>query len=384
MAEVRVRAPRDLRLDFFRGCALVFIFIDHIPDNALSTVTLRSFAFADAAEVFIFISGYTAALVYGRAMLREGRLMGSVRILRRVWQLYLAHLVLFMLYNAQVIYTMQHFNNPLFADELRVGEYLDNSYEAFLNAVLLRFQPSLLNILPLYVAMLLVFPLVLIAIARNALLALVPSGLLYVAVQVWHINLPGYPEDTEWFFDPFAWQFLFVIAAVFGFAEASGRRMLPRGGMVGGGITVAAAAMAMAGVVVMGLDMLHDNFGWPREWNVPLELVDKTFLPPLRLGSMLALAWLVSRFVGRDAGFLTSLAAWPVILCGRNSLEIFCLTILLSVLCATVLTVAGHGLATQLAVNAAGIGVMFAIGLAMAWYDGGGRLPERAPAGGGA
>ena len=384
MAEARVRAPRDLRLDFFRGCALVFIFIDHIPDNALSTVTLRSFAFADAAEVFIFISGYTAALVYGRAMLREGRLMGSVRILRRVWQLYLAHLVLFMLYNAQVIYTMQHFNNPLFADELRVGEYLDNSYEAFLNAVLLRFQPSLLNILPLYVAMLLAFPLFLIAIARNALLALVPSGLLYVAVQVWHINLPGYPEDTEWFFDPFAWQFLFVIAAVFGFAEASGRRMLPRGGMVGGGITVAAAAMAMAGVVVMGLDMLHDNFGWPREWNVPLELVDKTFLPPLRLGSMLALAWLVSRFVGRDAGFLTSLAAWPVILCGRNSLEIFCLTILLSVLCATVLTVAGHGLATQLVVNAAGIGVMFAIGLAMAWYDGGGRLPDRAPAGGGA
>ncbi len=367
------KLPRDHRLDFFRGCALVFIFIDHIPDNLLSNFTLRSFAFCDAAEVFIFISGYTAAMVYGRALLREGRLMASLRIWRRVWQLYIAHLVLFMLYTAQVVYTVHHFSNPLFADELRVGDYLDQPYEAFLNAVLLKFQPSLLNILPLYVALLLAFPVFLIAIAVHPLLALVPSALLYAAVQIWHINLPGYPEDTEWFFDPFAWQFLFVIAATFGYAAARGKSPLPGGAW----LRWPALAVAAAGAVFMGSDMLHDQLGWPILWNIPVWIVDKTALPPLRLASVLALAALVGRYVPRDAAFLTARPSWPLVLCGRNSLEIFGLTILLSVLGSTLMTVAGRGVFVQLAVNFAGILIIFAIGLLMAWYDGGGRLPAR-------
>jgi hypothetical protein len=373
MTQPASRSPRDHRLDFFRGCALVFIFIDHIPDNMLSNVTLRSFAFCDAAEVFIFISGYTAALVYGRTLLREGRLMASVRIWRRVWQLYLAHLVLFMLYTAQVVYTVRHFNNPLFTDELRVGEFLDQPYDAFLNAVLLKFQPSLLNILPLYVALLLAFPVFLIAISVHPLLALVPSALLYGAVQIWHVNLPGYPEDTEWFFDPFAWQFLFVIAASFGFAAARGRSSLPAGRR----IAWPAIAIAAAGLVLMGSDMLHGTLGLPILWNIPVWVIDKTSLPPLRLASVLALASLVSLYIPKDAAFLTSRPAWPLVLCGRNSLEIFGLTILLSALCSTLLTLAGRGAIIQLAVNLAGIVVIFAIGFMMAWYDGGGRLPER-------
>ena len=59
---------RDLRLDFFRGLALFCIFIDHIPNNILAKFTLQSLMFADAAEVFILISGYTAGMVYGRAV----------------------------------------------------------------------------------------------------------------------------------------------------------------------------------------------------------------------------------------------------------------------------------------------------------------------------
>jgi len=373
MAQPPTKPPRDHRLDFFRGCALVFIFIDHIPDNVLSNVTLRSFAFADAAEVFIFISGYTAALVYGRGLMREGGLMTTMRILRRVWQLYLAHLVLFMLFTAQVVYTVQHFNNPLYTDELRVGEFLDQPYEAFLNAVLLKFQPSLLNILPLYVALLLVFPLFLIAISIHPLLALIPSAVLYAAVQVWHVNLPGYPEDTVWFFDPFAWQFLFVIAGTFGFAAAQGRSPLPARRW----IIWPAIAIAIAGAVFMGSDMLHETLGLPILWNIPLWIVDKTALPPLRLASVLSLAALVGRFVPREAPLLTSRAAWPLVLCGRNSLEIFGLTILLSVLGSTLMTLAGRAVIVQLAVNLAGILIIFAIGLMMAWYDGGGRLPVR-------
>src|SRR5215471_14749279 len=63
---------RELRLDLFRGLALWLIFIDHLPPSVLTWFTIRNYGFSDATEIFIFISGYTAAFVYGRALLEQG------------------------------------------------------------------------------------------------------------------------------------------------------------------------------------------------------------------------------------------------------------------------------------------------------------------------
>src|SRR5258707_8156919 len=83
---VAALAPgRDLRLDLFRGLALWLIFLDHIPNNVVSWLTIRNYGFSDATEIFIFISGYTAAFVYGRAMLQRGAIVSGARILRRAW-----------------------------------------------------------------------------------------------------------------------------------------------------------------------------------------------------------------------------------------------------------------------------------------------------------
>src|ERR1700759_4795594 len=79
---------RDLRLDFFRGIANWAIFLDHVPDNAVNWITTRNWGFSDAADMFVFISGYTAAFVYGRMMLERGFIAGGTRILRRAWQIY--------------------------------------------------------------------------------------------------------------------------------------------------------------------------------------------------------------------------------------------------------------------------------------------------------
>ena len=220
-------ANRDYRLDFFRGLALLFIFIDHIPDNTISYFTLRSFAFCDAAEVFIFISGYTAALVYAPVFDREGVAMGVARIYRRVWQLYVAHLCLFMVFNAEVAYTLKFLYNPLFADELQVGDYLNDPGEAFIRVLTLQFQPSLLNILPLYIALLLGLPLLILCIRRHVLLGLIPSAVLYVAANRFGWNMPGFPQGRLWYFDPFAWQFLFTIAVSIGYARTRALVWLP-------------------------------------------------------------------------------------------------------------------------------------------------------------
>ena len=63
---------RDLRLDFYRGLALWFIFIDHVPSTVIGNLTFRNFGFSDATEIFVFISGYTAAIVYGASLRRDG------------------------------------------------------------------------------------------------------------------------------------------------------------------------------------------------------------------------------------------------------------------------------------------------------------------------
>src|SRR6204780_153923 len=69
---IALGGDRELRLDLFRGLALWLIFIDHLPPNLLTWLTIRNYGFSDATEIFIFISGYTAAFVYGRAMRGSG------------------------------------------------------------------------------------------------------------------------------------------------------------------------------------------------------------------------------------------------------------------------------------------------------------------------
>src|ERR1700733_11084600 len=109
---------RELRLDLFRGLALWLIYIDHLPPNILTWFTIRNYGFSDATEIFIFISGYTAAFVYGRAMLEHGFIVATARILKRVWQIYVAHVFLFTIFLAEISYVATSFENPLYTEEM--------------------------------------------------------------------------------------------------------------------------------------------------------------------------------------------------------------------------------------------------------------------------
>jgi len=134
------------------------------------------------AEVFIFISGYTAALVYGRRLVVKGAFYATAQVLRRAWQLYVAHIFLFVLFIAEVSYTASAFKNPMYNEEMRVADFLDEPHIAVIKALLLQFQPTFLDILPLYIVMLLLFPAVLIGTHRHWLVALVASALVLAKV----------------------------------------------------------------------------------------------------------------------------------------------------------------------------------------------------------
>jgi hypothetical protein len=376
MADAPPRPVRDLRLDFFRGLSLFFIFIDHIPENVLAYFTLRSVAFNDAAEVFIFISGYTAALVYGRSLAENGSLYATAQIFRRVWQLYVAHIFLFVIFTAEVSYAILVVQNPLYTEEMGVADFLQEPHLAIIRALFLMFQPMYLDILPLYIVLLATFPLILILMARQRMLPLIISAAIYILSlrQGWAFHTR--PSHDVWYFNPLAWQFLFVIGASAGYARVTGKWPFPRAAWIGQVAIVLAAAIAII------------NFSWTLHWIFdpfpPLFAkqlwsysLDKTNLAPLRLVSFLALAVATMHIVRPESRFLRTPWARPAIICGQQSLYIFCLGIVLSVLGHFLLAEFSGGFVMQAAVNLFGIGAMIAIAALLNWFKAASRRPYR-------
>jgi hypothetical protein len=363
-------SSRDLRLDFFRGLALIFIFIDHIPENILSYFTIQAVGFFDAAEVFIFISGYTAALVYGQALVSQGMLYATARILGRAWQLYVAHIFLFVMFIAEVSYTVTTFNNPMYNDEMRVGDFLNEPHVAIVKALLLEFQPTFLDILPLYISLLVTFPFVLLGLRLRPLIVLLPSFLLYLIVQATDLSVPAYPEGHVWYFNPLAWQFVFVAGAALGFPGRHDRGWPSWARSV---LPIAAVVVA-AGFVVKLSWTIHGIWdAFPGLLLKELWPVNKNNLSPIRIIPFFAAVAIVATAVPANTAFLRSLAAKPLVLCGQQSLEIFCLGILLSALGHFVLSEYDAAISIQLLVNLAGILVMCLTAGMLDWYKTMGR-----------
>src|SRR5437870_8934632 len=207
-----VTTGRDLRLDLFRGLALWLIFLDHIPSNVVAWGTIRNYGFSDATEIFVFVSGYTAAFVYGKEMRERGFIIAGAHILRRAWQIYVAHVFLFAIYMAEISYVATSFENPLYAEEMNILDFLKQPDQTIIQALLLKFKPANMDVLPLYIILLLLFPPILWLLQRAPTLALIGSAAVYVLVWRFNFNLPAYPEGV-WYFNPFAWQLLFVFGA---------------------------------------------------------------------------------------------------------------------------------------------------------------------------
>ena len=359
---------RDVRLDFFRGLALFCIFIDHIPDNVLGRFTLQSIGMSDAAESFILISGYTAGIVYGQAQDRQGMFMGAVRIYQRVWQLYVAHVFLFMLFMAMVAHTVSAFDSSIYSEEFGAGDFIKEPDVAVMMALMLRFQPAFMDILPLYIVLLAGLPFALWATKKRPWIGLGLSFCLWLAVQVEDsIALPAYPgPDQLWYFNPFAWQFLFYLSAWFGWRSTQGgvalldRPWLFRSAAMIVGLLFAIRTEWQISEFNEDIPAVFATFLWP--------LAYKTDLGVLRLVNVLALALVVGKLIRPNAAFLSQVWAQPFLICGRHSLYIFCLGILLSVLCHLLLNEFYGGFLMQLAVVTGGLTVMVALAAWIDWF----------------
>lgn len=373
-----VRPGRDLRVDFLRGLALWFIFIDHTPGNLLGHLTLRNVAFCDATEGFVLLAGYASGIAYGRMLEREGWLPAAAKVMGRVFTLYVAHIFLFVVFTAQVGFSAAALDMAAYLDELALDPFGQEPYRAMLEALLLRYQPAFLDILPLYIVVLALFALALPLIGRPLVL-LGCSVALYLVARQLGLAPPSW-RGAGWFFNPFAWQVLFAVGVVLGRADPA---WLARRFGWNRWLAVLAFLGLLAAAVVLNLAWHGPARGWePPEWLAAwLYGVDKTNLHPARLVTVLVMAWLIAHLLPADARFLSGRAGSVFVLMGQQSLPVFCAGIFLSFL-GRIAIEASAGAAMQLAVNLAGFVALVLIGAISAWYAGEGR--GKRPAGGAA
>jgi len=355
---------RDLRLDFFRGIGMFIILIAHITNNPWTLWIPARFGFSDATEMFVFCSGMASALAFGAVFTRAGWLLGSLRILHRMWQVYWVHLGVFFVTLALMLALDMTGVFP--RDEVRalnLGPFITNTGPNLIGLLTLTYVPNYFDILPMYLVILALIP-VMMALARvDVRLALLASVALWVLGTA-GLSLPAElwfakPSTRPWFFNPFTWQLVFFT----GFALMAGwlpappvRRSLV---WVAAGIVVLSIPFAW-GKIISQVEVIRDLRG-----DAAL-LLNKTNFGLLRFVHFLALAYLAWVLAGpmgarlRQTGWRAA-AIGLVCQVGQQSLAVFAASMVLARLLGAVLNLAGGGPWAALVINLAGVALIIGV-----------------------
>jgi len=354
---------RDVRIDLFRGIANWFIFLDHIPNNVVNLITVRNFGFSGAADLFIFISGYAASIVYARMMLERGFVVGATRLFKRVWQLYVAYIVLFVTYIVAIADVAARYFAPDIIYEFNIAGLVDHPIGTLAHGLLLQSRPLNLDVLQLVIILMAVFPPVLWIMLRKPDLAMAGSIALYFAARAFEWNLPSFP-DGSWYFNPFCWQLLFVFGAWLALGGTQKCRSilgLPILLYFGIAYLIFALVMTMAG--------RFPEFGktFPTWLFDAFNPNDKTNLAPYRFLHFIVMAFIVTRFVPKDWRGLEWQGFQPIIKCGEQSLAVFCVGVFLSFVGHFVLTLGSGSLLAQIFVSATGVAMLTLVAYYISW-----------------
>jgi hypothetical protein len=322
------KAHYDHRIDFFRGLSLIFIFINHIPENAFTYLTSRTFTLFDSAEVFMFLAGFSAALGY-YGLAPQGLQAFSRKALARARAIWTYHLVLVALLMTSAFVIGETWGVKT-GYEIFLDRIASDPWQVLMGSALLAFQAPLLDILPMYVIVMLLAPFLIWMRVRSELALLSASGLIWMFSARFFPSIPTMTYDVAWSFNPFCWQFLFAIGLAFGWrtrtamppvAAGDGRRILD----------FCCAAFVVFSAFVLMTIAFHtiDDTGANRLRAMYFSL-NKQCLDLWRVVGLLASAYLVARLVPKEARWLRlSLPRW-VCAAGAASLPIFSLTVVLS------------------------------------------------------
>jgi hypothetical protein len=316
--------PRQANaVDFWRGFALVTIFVNHVPGIYYSRFTHAEISVSDSADLFVFLAGWSLRYVAGTADKGPPTSQLMLRLGGRAVTIYGAQVLITMIAIAMLASVAIVRDNPLLLEWHNAAAVFYDPVPTHIGLAVLTHHLGYFDILPLYVVLMLAAPGI-AAIDRYAPNALLPLSVsLYLVTLAVPMAVPTWPVEGQWFFNPLAWQLVFVLGFVLakdsgpgGFAR---RHILP--------------IRCLALIIVAALLPVTWYNLWPDPTRVPQPTLffipNKSYVTPIRLLQFLAVVAVFSLaypYIRRFARPLTEVLA----LLGRNSLYVFCVASLLS------------------------------------------------------
>jgi hypothetical protein len=367
-------AKRDPRLDFFRGLAMFIIFIAHTPGNWWVNWIPARFGFSDATEIFVFCSGMASAIAFGRVFEIQGLAMGTARILHRAWQVYWAHIGLFLVIVAQNVALDRLLDTGgAYTASLNLVIFFDNIRDCILGLMTLTYVPNYFDILPMYFAILLMLPVVMWLRWQHPLAPFIFCAVIWFAAGQRLLDLPAEPwSDRPWFFNPFAWQLVFFT----GFAFMRGWLPTP--------------PIRKNWMIACGIFLLLCVPFSSHKWLYPftelqafvsslMPVTTKTNLGILRYLHFLALAYVaysaVTLLGARFSGAIVDISRKV----GQQSLAVFLASLVLAQFAGTFLNLVGASYVSVTLVNLLGFAALVAVAHVVGWYKSTPWKQPRAP-----
>lgn len=361
---VRPARVRDPRLDFFRGVGMLIILIAHVPFDGWALWIPARFGFSDATEMFVFQSGMASAIAFGGTFDRGGWVPLLARVARRIWQIYWAHIAVFVCVVAILALAGQRPEGGTYLESLNLVPFLKDPAGLLAGLLTLQYVPNYFDILPMYMVLLALLP---VMLAAERMHPLAPMGLvllLWLAAQA-GINLPAEPwSDRPWFFNPLGWQACFFV----GFFLMRGRLPVPPRSRR----LVLIALFIVIATIPFAWSRLLDSFAPLHDAALALlPLTDKTHFGLFRMVHFLALAYLAVLAAGPRGSRLTGRVAQVLTVVGQQSLAVFVTGMVLAQVLGIVLDHMGRDPGALAVVNLAGFAIMIGTAYLVRWFKSG-------------
>jgi hypothetical protein len=374
ISPARQPRQRDVRLDFFRGLGMFIILIAHITNNPWTLYIPARFGFSDATEMFIFCSGMASAIAFGSVFSRAGFMLGSFRVLHRIWQVYWVHIgAFFCTLVAMLIINKSGYFVRDEVGALNLYPFLKSSGANVIGLFTLSYVPNYFDILPMYVVILTLLPIV-VALARiHPFIALFACFAIWCLATFYRLNLPAelwFSNNSPrlWYFNPFAWQLVFFT----GYAFMSG--WIPAPSVRKDYVIVAVVILLISLPFAWHVIIAQSEFvrGWRTDWKI---LIDKTNFGFLRYVHFLALAYLAWVAVGPGGARLQSSALRRSITAvftrvGQQSLAVFATSVVLARVLGAILFLYGGNAWAAVFVNMLGFVLIYGVAILMTFAKG--------------
>lgn len=355
---------RDPRLDFFRGVAMFLILIAHTPGNEWVNWIPARMGFSDSAEIFVFCSGMASAIAFGKIFEMQGMLMGTMRIMHRVWQVYWTHIALFVAVVAELV-LIDAWLSPVeksFTGTFNLHIFFENVRSCILGLMTLTYVPNYWDILPMYLVILALVPVIMLLRRFNPYAPFVLMATLWILAGQRYLDLPAEPwSDRRWFFNPFAWQLLFFT----GFAFIRGWLPTPpirKNWMIAAAIVLLASMPLSQHYLLWDVKPVQDI----RHWLQPV--ITKTEFGLFRYLHFLALAYLGYSIATRLGDRMSGLAVDWARKVGQQSLAVFASSLFIAQILGTLVHMAGVGYVSVFIMNIAGFASLITVAYVVSWF----------------